>query len=122
MSKSKNIFKDTFNVQIGDVDLVGRLLNLGDFAELADRFPEWQTDSIQDLIDIPKYRFRGIIAIIELGFEGLNDHIPEGQLMRLFNIREMKDPDSIPNACKMVLDSQDDEAEDQKEVAVKNSE
>lgn len=118
----KNIFRDAFDVEIGGVKLKGRLLNIGDFADLADMFPEWETDSIQDLIEIPKYRFRVIIAIIELAFKGLNDHVPEGELMRLFNMREMRDPDIIPNVCKLILDNQDDEDETKDDVAGKNLE
>lgn len=119
----KNIFKDTFDVEVGGVKLKGRLLNIGDIADLADMFPEWETDDIQDLFNIQKYRIRAIIAIIELGFKGLNDDIPEGQLMRLFNMRELRDPDSIRNVCKLLMDSQDDDEDKaESDVAGKNSE
>jgi len=121
MKAKENLFKDEFEYEIGGIKIKGRLLNISHFAELAEAFPEWETDSIDDLISIRKYQYRVFMKIIEMGLRGLNKHLEGDNLWRLFNMRVLN-TDAIPEIVQLILDIDVTEEAPEKVGTVKNSE
>ena len=97
----KALFNDSFEFEIEGVKLKARILNIGDFAQLATDFPTWETDDISDLLSDKTLRFKAILRILELGIQGQNPGFPDEELGRLFTMRRI---DDLRTVVERILD------------------